>query len=131
MDKKKIFAIALFLLLGLFMFSYANPLNGDDSNLSPELDNNQAENTNTDNLNNESNTTNKLNKKQTNVGNITSVNNLINDTNSIDNNVINYIITFVDGYNSEIITTVVVESGNSVVPPIAPVHSNQVFSSWE
>src|SRR5574344_196224 len=109
MDKKKIFAIALFLLLGLFMFSYEN----------------------TDNLNNESNTTNKLNKKQTNVGNITSVNNLINDTNSIDNNVINYIITFVDGYNSEIITTVVVESGNSVVPPIAPVHSNQVFSSWE
>jgi len=46
MDKKKLFAIALFLIMGLFMFSYANPVS-DNTSLLDDNNNNSSSETGT------------------------------------------------------------------------------------
>src|SRR5574344_1422172 len=135
MDTQKIFAIALFLLLGLFMFSYANPLSGDDNNIETGIDNGQSENTssNNDNTNNQS-SSNKVTKKQNNTTSVANFNNVMNTNGTTEtttnDSIIKFVVTFIDGYNNEIIATTEVESGASIIPPIAPMHSKKVFSTW-
>jgi uncharacterized repeat protein (TIGR02543 family) len=130
MDKKKVFAIALFLLMGLFMFSYANPLSNNDNNLENGTDNGQTDNISVDNTNkNNQSNTNKVTKKSV----TTTTTNLINangNSNNISNNIVKHTITFIDGYSNEIIANVEVENGSSAIPPIAPIHNKMLFNSW-